>query len=322
MKMFSHRAAVTGLAVMLGVATTTGIPGTANAARTTTRSISVTLEDNEAITGCDQLRIRFGDERDPLPMARSEKQFVLDRASTPLLMLHPPDTAGMVLVGWDRDEYSVTACLAAGARNDASAAATLGQVTVGFDDGRLATDGPAGENWLVYLLVRVPEDAALDLLTENAPIDLRDISGRIKARTRNGPISLDRCRGTIDAAAENGPLTVRAGGGEQHLHASNGPLTITLEGERWEGGGIEARAGNGPVSLSFPDGFESGIRLEMPRHSPLRCLSESCAYEGEATADGYRRLDFGLDPPIIRITTGNGPVSIDAGVMSRHTATI
>lgn len=321
MTMFSNRAAGIGCAVMLGVMTTAGMPVPA-AARTESHSHSVSIEDDGAITRCDQVRVRFGDERAPLPTARSERQFVLPRSATPLLELHLTDAGGMALSGWDSDEYSVTACLVAGAQSQTGAAETLRQVTVGLDGGRLAADGPAGADWLVYLLVCVPEDAVLDLLTENAPIDLREVSGRIKARTRNGPIALARCRGTIDAAADNGPVSVLAGAGRQHLRASNGPLDIRLEGRAWDGEGIEARADNGPVSLSVPEGYASGIRVEMSRHSPLRCLSEGCESVGEVPDNASRRLDIGSSPPVIRITAGNGPVDIDTGATGRRSVSI
>jgi hypothetical protein len=301
------RAAFLGVALIASVAT---VPGTAQA---TDRSLTINLQDDEPLVDCSQVEVRFGGTRSPLPMARAEKRFVLPKSSTPLLELHLTEHGGMSIVGGDGDDYAVTACLVAGARSESVAAEILDDVTIDLDGGRLAVEGPDDSDWIAYLIVRAPKGAALDLLAVNAPIDLRDVSGRIKARTENGPISLARCTGTIDVEARNGPVSMQAGGGRQRLQVANGPLAITLEGRRWDGEGIEARADNGPVSLKFPETYESGVRVTMSGHSPLVC-SGGCEHFGHQLPGGSRSLDFGSSRPIIRISAGNGPVQIDNGV--------
>jgi DUF4097 and DUF4098 domain-containing protein YvlB len=228
----------------------------------------------------------------------------------------------MSLSGWDRPEYGITACLAAGARNEERAADVLHRIEVSLDRGRVSVRGPDDKDWLVYFIIRVPEDATLDLESVNAPIDLREVSGQIRARTQNGPISLNDCRGDIDVRAQNGPVSIQAGSGRQRLRVVNGPLDITLEGRRWNGEGIDARVDNGPVSLKFPDDYRSGVRLEMAEHSPLQCRSAACQgwYGGDES--GIRRLDFGSSSPVIRISAGNGPVDIQSAAPVRPSANI
>ena len=282
------------------------------------RNLSISIDHDETLERCDQIRVQFG--RTSRPMARAERSFRFGRAEAPVLTMHLEAQGGMSLVGGDGNDYEVTACLAAGAEDDAAAARDLGRIEVGFDHGRLSTGGPEDGEWLVYFLVRVPDGASLDLRSRNEPIDLRDITGRIRARTTNGPVSLDRCSGDIEVAAENGPVSVVAGGGRQRLTLANGPLALELEGSRWEGEGIDADVGNGPVSLKIPERYQSGVSLEMSEHAPLSCRS-GC--EGEWGPGHGRRLVFGgAASPVIRISSGNGPVDVDSGSPARRTRSI
>jgi hypothetical protein len=307
MSMSRFRGAFLGLVLIASVA---AAPGTA---RATSSNVTIDVHDDGPIVDCSQLDVRFGSGRSPLPTARAEKRFTLAKSATPLLELHLTEQGGMSIIGGDGNDYAVTACLVAGARDDGAAGAVLENVTLDLDGGRLAVQGPDDGDWIVYLIVRAPKGAALDLLAVNAPIDLRDFSGRIKARTENGPISLARCSGSIDVEARNGPVSVQAGGGRQRLQVSNGPLAIALEGRRWAGEGIDARAENGPVSLTFPEDYESGVRVTMSALSPLVCTSGGCEEVAHRLPGGGRSLDFGASQPIIRVSAENGPVQIDNG---------
>jgi hypothetical protein len=287
-----------------------------------THNFSISQPDDAAVQSCDQMRVSFGDSRHPLPMARAEQEFTLAQGATPQLVIHLEESGGMSFTGWDRNEYGITACLAAGARNESRATEVLHQIGIALDEGRVSVRGPDQEDWMVYFIVRVPNDAVLDLASINSPIELRDVSGRIKARVENGPISLADCRGEVDVQAENGPVSVQSGGGRQRLRVHNGPLEIALEGQRWDGEGIDAHAENGPVSLKFPDDYQSGVRLEMSGNSPLQCRSAGCYDRIGDEGDGPRRIDFGSSRPVIRVSAQNGPVDIESGAPVRHSARI
>ena len=283
------------------------------------RNVSISIDDEEKIVErCDQIRVQFG--RTGRPPARSERSFRFDRSEVPKLVMHLEESGGMTLTGWDRADYSVTACLAAGGKDDARAARDLERIQVGFDHGHLSMSGPEDGAWLVYFIVRVPDGADLDLASQNEPIGLRDVTGHIRARTQNGPVSLESCSGDIEVAAQNGPVSVRAGGGRQRLSVQNGPLAVTLEGSRWEGEGIDADVENGPVSVTIPRRYQSGVSLEMSAYAPLSCQA-GCEVE-DGGPGALRRVQFGGSKPVIRISSGNGPVAIDSGTPARRTRSI
>jgi hypothetical protein len=272
-------------------------------------SLNVTRADGD-LTSCDQVHARFGDGDDPMPMAKAEQTFTLPRASTPVLQMHLDDSGGIAVSGWEKDDYQVIACKMAAASTDAQASERLKEIDVAFDGGRLSLSGP-GEDWLVYFLVKAPKKAVLDLAAKNSPIGLRDIEGKITASTENGPIALVSCRGDIQVDAENGPVSIKAGGGRQRLAVKNGPLDVRLEGKRWEGDSLEASARNGPVHVDIPDGYESGVRLDVSKNSPLRC--RSCEGDAGTTAGSVRTLEFGRSAPVVRISAQNGPVDVKGG---------
>ena len=314
-------AAPAGAVARAAVVALAGALVLASAAWATSHSVNISTHDDQAIASCDQIVPTFGDHGHPLPMARDQRQFTLPRSATPVLEMHLSVSGGMALTGWDGKDYAVTACLAAGGRSDARASEVLHQIDVGFDGGRLSVNGPEDADWMVYVIVRVPKDAVLDLSSANAPIDLRDIGGRIKARVDNGPIALDRCRGEIDVEAQNGPVSVHSGGGRQRLEVTNGPLEIELDGGSWDGEGIDAHAENGPLSLKIPSGYGSGVSVALSEHSPLECAA-GCGEAAGVAPDGTRRLHFGPAHPVIRVSAENGPVEIDSGATSRHEASI
>jgi hypothetical protein len=283
-------------------------------------NLTISTDDDAPIERCDQVRVQFGGSRHPLPSARAERAFTLKRSETPVLEMHLEASGGMALSGWDGDDYAVTACLAAAGETDERARKALETIDVGFDGGRLSVRGADASGRLVYLLVKVPDRASLDLRSENGSIDLRDISGRIHARTHNGPLAVNDCSGDIDVAAENGPLSLRAGSGRQRASVLNGPLSIELQGSRWDGDGIEAEAGNGPLSLKIPERYESGVSLNMSGNAPIHCTA-GCE-EVWRPGGGARSLLFGSTRPVIRITSGNGPVDIDSGIRARASRSI
>ena len=149
-------------------------------------SVSISDGHKQPITDCSDLHIRF-DDRDAV--VRSEERS-LTKTEAPVLRVHPHANGGVQVSGWDRDNYSVTACKAAAGPEDA-AERILSQITMSIENGRISTKGPADDDeWTVYLLIRAPKSASVELDTENGPMSFYDVDGKLTARAHNGPISL------------------------------------------------------------------------------------------------------------------------------------
>lgn len=266
---------------------------------------TISTGPEKTITDCGQVRMRMGDGE----TARSQLVQTLPRSAVSTLLVRSTKNGGIHVQGWNRDEYSITACLAAGGDNAGEAQALLAQVTLSVRDGKVMVEGPNPHDWMAYLLIQAPNGSALDLEANNGPIGVVDFSGNVQARNHNGPISFHDVNGQVRAEVQNGPITVNGSGGDFHLSAQNGPLTIELAGNQWSGGELEGSTQNGPLTLTVPESYMSSVRVDASKHSPVECRAIQCK-QAVRTWDRPSVIEFGGSNPVIRLSTINGPVTI------------
>ena len=288
------------------------------------RNVSIST-DGRNVESCSDLRVRFDDREG----VRAEEDIALDQTGGEPLHLRLPDNAGIWVHGGAGRDYTLKACKAALHADD------LQGIRVSHSGGKVSVDGPAGGNWAIHLILRVPRDAALDLEASHGPIGVRDMAGSVTARNENGPLSFRRCSGTIDAETQNGPISlnettgdvsaravngpisITGDSGRARLVAQNGPISVKLQGDRWDGD-LEARVQNGPLSLRLPEMYRSGVRVDISGRGPLSCPKEACG-QARKTGDDERtrRIEFGDADANVRLSVANGPVSIRSGKSSR-----
>ncbi|CAN5722426.1 hypothetical protein BH18ACI5_BH18ACI5_06290 [soil metagenome] len=223
-----------------------------------------------------------------------------------------PDSNGGVRIekGSGRD-YSITACIGAGAesRDEAQRAADAVRLTV--EGGRVRIKNPpSSRHWSVQLIIEAPDGAQINAETSNGPIGISGLSGTFTARASNGPIALDDVTGKVTARAANGPISVKGSRGEFDVQTDNGPITVILTGNSWDGS-LEAQAKNGPLHVRIPADYRTGIEISSSRHSPWNCRVEACRGMSRDVNDGDRSVRIGVDPVTVRISTVNGPVTIE-----------
>lgn len=254
---------------------------------------------------CADLHINYGDHG---AVVQSEEQ-TIPFAEAPSLRIQPDVNGGLQVDGWDKDTYSVTLCKAAEAGSGAES--LLSQIHLKFQNGQLGVSGPGGgDHWSAHLLVHAPKNASLDLSVKNGPMSLSNLSGNLKVHGLNGPINVSNCTGELELTAKNGPVTLEGNSGKQTVETENGPLDLSLEGQAWNGSGLEVHAHNGPVTLRIPSGYQSGVVLEAASHTPFQCNASVCSEGRKTWDDEHRRMEFGSGPAVVRISTVNGPVSV------------
>jgi len=269
------------------------------------RGTSISTDGEKWITDCDQIRVRIGDGE----TLRSQLVQSVPKAAVSTLQVHSSRNGGVQIQGWNRDEYSITACLAAAGDNANEAKAILDQLKLSVIDGKVSVEGPNPQDWVAYLIIQAPNGAVLDLAGSNGPIGVSNFSGNIQTRNMNGPTSFHDVSGQVRAEVQNGPITVNGGGGDFRLSAQNGPLTIELDGNQWSGGELEGKTQNGPLTLKLPDSYLSSVRVDASKHSPVECRAIQCQ-QAARTWDRPTVIQFGDATPIIRLSTVNGPVTI------------
>jgi hypothetical protein len=271
-------------------------------------SMSMSNGHHEPATDCTDLHVRF-DDRDAV--MQSEER-TITKADAPTLRIRPHQNGGVQVQGWDKDTYSVTSCKFA-SNEDGGAQRMLAQMTLSVKNGEVSTSGPSDEgDWIAYLLIRAPKASVIDLETANGPLSLYGVDGKLTAHATNGPITLRDFSGDAEVRASNGPITITGSSGNVRIHTENGPISINLKGTTWTGTGLTADAQNGPMTLSVPSDYKSSFSVESRNYSPMSCHASICDNARKTWDDNNRRIEFGGSPAMIKLSTVNGPVSVQS----------
>jgi hypothetical protein len=264
------------------------------------QTFSVNVRDDE-VAGCQDLEVRSDEDE----IARDEEQFTIPVGSP--VRLTPSQNGGVWIIGSTGGDVEVHACKIAAGSTGERAQQLLGQIRLQNQGGTISAEG-AGARRYVYFIVRAPRGANVGAESSNGPITVRDAEGTFTLSAQNGPIGLGGVRGTIDARTQNGPISVKGSAGDFKLRAQNGPLTVKLDGVEWSGPGLVGETRNGPLSLTVPPGYRSGVLVEADGHSPIRC--SGCSDAKKTWDDEGRKIEFGAEPYRIHLSTSNGPVSV------------
>ena len=274
------------------------------------RSVAAWPGHDGPVASCSDLHISY-DHREPV--IKSEEK-TLTRAEAATLRVHAETNGGVQIWGWDKDSYSVTACKIADA-SESDADAIFSQIHISIQNGEVSASGPNHrDHWSVFFLIRSPKSATINLDATNGPVSFYSVDGKLNAHATNGPIAIRDFTGDGEIRATNGPISVSGSSGNLRVHTENGPISVSLRGSSWSGSGLTADAENGPVTLSVPSGFQSSFVVESTGHGPVSCHASICGQSRKTWDEDRKRIEFGSAPPVIHLSSYNGPVSVrDAG---------
>jgi hypothetical protein len=201
-------------------------------------------------------------------------------------------TNGSVAVrGWDRGNIFVRAQIQTWARTDMEAKELADQVQVEINGTSIRSNGPSTQGrkgWAVSFEVFVPNRSDVSLKANNGSVRVSDVRGRVEFDTTNGSVRLSHVAGYV------------------HGSTTNGSLQVELDGQRWDGEGMDVRTTNGSVKVMVPANYSA--RLET------RTVNGGLNFDFPVTVQGKidRELntDLGSGGAPIRVQTTNGSVSI------------
>ena len=229
--------------------------------------------------------------------------------------LRPDSNGGVRIERGSGSAYDITACIAAGARRWPTRRprpTASGSSSTATASASPASTSERARPELERAAHRHRARRRVDRRRDDQRTDRRD--GRVghvrRCARRTGRSALDDVSGTVDARASNGPISVEGGSGEFNVETANGPIQVRLAGRRWDGH-LDARAANGPLTLQRAAELPVGRRdllvvslaVELPRRRP--------AATAIATGTSARAASLGVDPVVVKLTTVNGPVTIN-----------
>ncbi|MBK5259350.1 MAG: hypothetical protein JJE51_07135 [Thermoanaerobaculia bacterium] len=285
------RRQIIGLLILIGA--------TAAFAHERHQNVSVSVEDEDQIIDCSDVKVMFAGER--ATMISDDIPF---RGNS--LRLRNENHGGIRVTGGSA--WGVKVCKAVAPGSDPNL------ITIRTRGDEIVATGPDKDRWIAYFLITAPRGAMLDLYSTNGPISLDRVDANVTARAVNGPVSVKGSSGTIDATTTNGPISLAGGSGTVKLAATNGPVSVKLDGKGWNGS-LDATTQNGPVSLKIPRGYQSGIVVEALGHGPISCKAEACpdvpTRRGWSDDDDRpRRIELGAGRQVVHLATTNGPLTI------------
>lgn len=193
--------------------------------------------------------------------------------------------------GWDRAEMRLVAKIRTSAGSEQDAQAMARSIRIVTDARRISAEGPTTgrhESWSVGFELWLPRQSDLDLQAHNGGVHVENVSGRIEMETVNGGIALRQVSGDVRG------------------ETTNGGVSATLEGDRWQGTGLDLRTTNGGVSLTIPERYNAdletgtvngGMRIDFP-------------ITVQGSIRRQIRTKLGSGGPPIRVSTTNGGVTI------------
>jgi hypothetical protein len=199
---------------------------------------------------------------------------------------------GISVEGSSRGDIFVQARVVATAATEEEARAIASRVQVVATAVRVDADGPGNlgrrESWSVSYRVAAPTRTPLSLRTTNGGIVIDAIDSRVEMKTTNGGLKLTRMAGDVEG------------------HTTNGGIDVDLDGNGWQGGGLDLQTTNGGVRLSVPAQYNA--------HLDAGTTNGSVRIDFPLTVQGTIGKSFSTDlgsgGATLRVRTSNGGVKI------------
>jgi hypothetical protein len=213
--------------------------------------------------------------------------------STGALAVDADQNGSISVTGENRRDLQVRAKVQAWGDDEAEAERIASEVMV-RSDGVLRAEGPEQRGrggWSVSYEVLAPREIDLTLETHNGGIAVSDVRGEITFEARNGGINIDGLAGDVRG------------------RTTNGGVDATLDGDTWDGTGLDLRTTNGGVRLRVPDDYSA--RLETGTVNGGIDIDFPVTVQGRIGREFSTTLGQGGPP--IRAATTNGHVKITRG---------
>ncbi|HZS47882.1 MAG TPA: hypothetical protein VFC63_22620 [Blastocatellia bacterium] len=198
---------------------------------------------------------------------------------------------GVTVRGWDQNNILVRSRVQAAASTEQEARDLAGEISIRTSGGRIYPEGPSTgryKQWSVNFEVFVPRHTDLSLRAHNGGISISEVNGRIEFETMNGGVTLNRLAGNVRG------------------NTTNGGLNIILDGDHWDGEGMDVWTTNGGVTIGVPENYSA--HLETSTVNGGLNFGFPITLQGRLNRD--ISIDLGSGGATLKAVTTNGGVDI------------
>jgi hypothetical protein len=269
-------------------------------------------------------------------VVREERRF---KVSSPAEVVLKTFDGAIDLRSWDRDEVLVEIERRANSPAEANA---LEVSTATQDGGRLTIEarnpnGGRGDgvvhigSWQspsVSFVVTMPRRASVQADTGDGAIAVRDLTGTAALHTADGAIRAERVEGDVRVETGDGSVSIRDLQGELDLNTGDGAVDVSGRLDA-----LRLNTGDGSIQLDVHDGSmmkgewsvhtgDGAISIRLPATFNANLDAHSgdgrIAVSGIGTSTQSRdddrpaqvRAPLGRGGPMLRVQTGDGPITI------------
>lgn len=216
---------------------------------------------------------------------------------TSLLTVDGKKNGGIKVIGENRSDVLVRACVQAWAKSEQEAQSLVKSIRI--ETGSvIQASGATDENWSVSYQILVPRNTNL------------------KLNAHNGGISIDSVNGNLEFETKNGGLKVNNVGGNVRGRTQNGGVKVNLSGNAFNGSGLDVETKNGGVKLSLPANYAANVETGTVNGG---FSSDFAGLQAEKSDDEKRwqrnkRVNASINGggATIRVMTTNGGVKINS----------
>src|SRR3954447_25538310 len=237
----------------LGTTTTTS----ATAPPLSQRSMIVTSQDFSKLLADDCEHFHTRNVTSFPAVSRSQEQQEVPLQGIDILKIHNGEQGGVSIKGWDKPSARLIVCKEAVGFTQQQASRTLGAINIGFRNGEISATGPSideSQAWWVHMILRVPKSSRVDVTSSNGGIAIRNMSGRITARSKKGGISTPPTSGPHEATTETGRTSVKLKhetSVEAQIADAGEILCKTCRAENYSANHKHLRLGSGAASFKL-----------------------------------------------------------------------
>jgi len=221
--------------------------------------------------------------------------------ATGSLTVDSGQNGGISVIGSDRSDIVVRACVQTWGSTDEAAKAAASNIRISTT-GTVKAEGSGERNWSVSFQLLVPRSINLDLSAHNGGISVSETNGSTQFETVNGGVHLANLSGDVKG------------------RTTNGGVHIVLSGASWRGSGLDVTTTNGGVHISMPENYAAHVEMGTVNggfHSDIPALNittENLKGDDWGHSRAKRiETNFNGGGPPIKVATTNGGVHISSG---------